>query len=122
MLGVRRADLDLDAALVTVEQQRQLSRTGAHLIGPPKTEAGRRTVSIPSALIDDFRRHVDAFAQPGDDGYVFTGVKGGPLAPHVLQKAWDGSRCQLGLDGVHLHDLRDLAGTLPPAPVPAPRS
>lgn len=112
MLGMRRADLDLDAALVTVEQQRQLSRNGAHLVGPPKTDAGRRTVSIPSALIDDLRCHLDAYAQPGHDGYVFTGVKGGPLAPHVLQKAWTNARTQLGLDEVHLHDLRHLAGTL----------
>lgn len=112
MLGMRRADLDLAAALVTVEQQRQLSRNGAHLVGPPKTDAGRRTVSIPSALIDDLRCHVDAYAQLGDAGYVFTGVKGGPLAPHVLQKAWANARSQLDLDDVHLHDLRHLAGTL----------
>ncbi len=112
MLGMRRADLDLDAAVVTVEQQRQLSRNGEHLVGPPKTDAGRRTVSIPSALIDDLRCHVNAYAQLGDDGYVFTGIKGGPLASHVLQKAWANARGQLGLDDVHLHDLRHLAGTL----------
>jgi integrase len=64
------------------------------------------------ALLDDLRRHVDAYAQPADDGYVITGVKGGPLAPHVLQKAWATVRSQLGLDDVHLHDLRHLAGTL----------
>ena len=67
---------------------------------------------IPASLIDDLRRHVDHFAQPGDDGYVFTGIKGGPLAPHVLQKAWAEARAELGLDEVHLHDLRHLAGTL----------
>ena len=78
MLGMRRADLDLDAAHVTIEQQRQLSRNGAHLVGPPKTDAGRRTVSIPSALVGDLRCHVDAYAQPGEDGYVFTGVEGRP--------------------------------------------
>ncbi len=61
---MRRADLDLEAALVTVEQQRQLSRTGTHLIGPPKTDAGRRTVSIPSALLDDPGRRVAAYARP----------------------------------------------------------
>ena len=39
-------------------------------------------------------------------------MKGGPLAPHVLQKAWANARSQLDLDDVHLHDLRHLAGTL----------
>jgi integrase len=47
ILGMRRADLDLDAAFATIERQRQLSRNGAHLVGPPKTDAGRRTMSIP---------------------------------------------------------------------------
>jgi integrase len=112
MLGMRRQDLDLDAQLVTIEQQRQLSRNGTHLVGPPKTDAGRRVVAIPSALVDDLRHHLDRYAQPAENGYVFTGAKGGPLAPHVLQKAWDKARTQLGLDDVHLHDLRHLAGTL----------
>ena len=112
MLGLRRRDLDLDAGVVCVDQQRQLSRNGTHLVGPPKTDAGRRAVSIPASLIDDLRHHVDHYAQPGDDGYVFTGTKGGPLAPHVLQKSWAAARAQLSLDDVHLHDLRHLAGTL----------
>jgi integrase len=112
MLGMRRRDLDLGAGIVCVDQQRQLSRNGTHIVGPPKTEAGRRVVSVPASLIDDLHRHVDHFAQPGDDGYVFTGTKGGPLAPHVLQKAWAEARAELGLDDVHLHDLRHLAGTL----------
>jgi integrase len=112
VLGMRRRDLDLGAGIARVEQQRQLSRNGTHLVGPPKTDAGRRNVSIPTSLIDDLRRHVDHFAQPGDDGYVFTGIKGGPLAPHVLQKAWCAARAELGLDQLHLHDLRHLAGTM----------
>jgi integrase len=112
ILGLRRRDLDLDAGVVCIDQQRQLSRNGTHLVGPPKTDAGRRTVSIPASLLNDLRGHVEHFAQPDDDGYVFTGVKGGPLAPHVLQKAWAEARAEGGLDHVHLHDLRHLAGTL----------
>lgn len=112
MLGLRRRDLDLDAALVDIGQQRQVSRNGSQLVGPPKTDAGLRQVSIPSALLDDLRLHVDEYAQAGDDGYIFTGVKGGPLSPGVLQTAWAKARHQLDLDHVHLHDLRHLAGTL----------
>lgn len=55
MLGLRRRDLDFDAALVDIGQQRQLSRNGSQLVGPPKTDAGIRQVSIPSALLDDLR-------------------------------------------------------------------
>ena len=59
-----------------------------------------------------YEHHLDAYAQPGDDGYVFTGQKGGPLAPHVWQGAWEKARTEVGVPEIHLHDLRHLAGTL----------
>jgi hypothetical protein len=80
--------------------------------GPPKTDAGRRTIAIPAAVVDDLRRHLHQYAQAGSDGYVFTGEKGGPLAPHVLQKEWARAREAVGVEHLHLHDLRHLAGTL----------
>jgi integrase len=46
------------------------------------------------------------------DGYVFTGEKGGPLAPHVLHGAWAKARAEVGLPNLHFHDLRHLVGTL----------
>lgn len=112
LLGLRRGDIDLDGHEITIARQRQLDRHGTHLVGPPKTDAGRRTLAIPAALVADLRDHLDAYAQPGADGYVFTGHKGGPLAPHVLQDAWTKARAEVGLPGLHLHDLRHLAGTL----------
>lgn len=83
-----------------------------HLVGPPKTDAGNRTLAIPSGLIDALRLHLDEHAQPGDGGYVFTGHNGGPLAPHVLHDAWSKARTEVGLPHLHFHDLRHLAGTL----------
>jgi integrase len=50
--------------------------------------------------------------EPGDDGYVFTGHKGGPLASCVLDTAWQRARAEVGVPELHLHDLRHLAGTL----------
>lgn len=104
--------LDLERNEITIAQQRQLDRHGNHLVGPPKTDAGCRTLAVPAALADDLRTHLDGYAQPGADGYVFTGEKGGPLAPHVLQDAWAKARAEVGLSGLHLHDLRHLAGAL----------
>ena len=40
------------------------------------------------------------------------GEKGGPLRPGVWQKEWDRARQSVGLDDLHLHDLRHVAGTL----------
>lgn len=112
LLGLRRCDVDLDAREVTVVQQRQLDRHGGHLVGPPKSDAGRRTVTVPAVVIDDLRQHLTTYAQPDPEGYVFTGHKGGPLAPHVLQDAWADARSEVGVEHLHLHDLRHLSGTL----------
>lgn len=112
ILGLRRGDVDLDRCEIAIVRQRQLDRHGNHLVGPPKSDAGRRVLAIPEVLVDDLRGHLDAHGQPGDDGYVFTGQKGGPLTPHVWQGAWEKARTKVGVPEIHLHDLRHLAGTL----------
>lgn len=112
LLGLRRRDVDVEQLTITVAQQRQLDRHGRHLIGPPKTDAGCRTVAIPMTLAALLEQHLETYSQPDDDGYVCTGQKGGPLAPHVLQAAWLKARAEVGLPELHLHDLRHLAGTL----------
>jgi integrase len=40
------------------------------------------------------------------DALVFTGERGGPVRPHVLQKAWVKATKATGLTQFHLHDLR----------------
>lgn len=112
ILGLRRCDVDLDGRAIAVVQQRQLDAAGTHLVGPPKTDAGRRTIAIPAAVVDDLRRHLERYAQGGTDGYVITGDKGGPVTPHMLQTAWARAREVVGVEHLHLHDLRHLAGTL----------
>jgi len=112
LLGLRRRDIDIEQLTISVAQQRQVDRNGRHLVGPPKTDAGCRTVAIPATLAARLKQHLETYSQPGDDGYVFTGQKGGPLAPHVLQAAWTKARVDVGLPGLRLHDLRHLAGTL----------
>jgi integrase len=112
LLGLRRRDVDLERRQISVVQQRQADRHGNDLVGPPKTDAGVRTLAIPAALVSELEVHLDQYAQAGDDGYVFTGAKGGPLTKNVLQAAWAKSRVKVGLPELHFHDLRHLAGTL----------
>lgn len=112
LLGLRRGDVDLDTKVLTVREQRQSAWSGKQLVGPPKTDAGCRSIAIPSALIDELEHHLDRYTQSGDDGYFFTGVKGGRLSPSVWTKKWDQARAQVGVEHIRLHDLRHLAGTL----------
>lgn len=112
LLGLRRGDVDLDAQVLTVREQRQTAWSGQQLVGPPKTDAGRRSIAIPSALVAELQHHVDGYSQPSDDAYFFTGFKGGRLSPAVWTTKWTEARQQVGVEHIRLHDLRHLAGTL----------
>jgi integrase len=75
------------------------------------TDAGRRAVTIPPDLLPDLTVHLDHYVSPDDDALVFTGEKGGPLRPHVLQKAWVRAKEAVGAGPLHLHDLRHAGNT-----------
>ncbi len=112
LFGLTRARVDLLHGLITVAEQYQQLKDGRLVLGPPKTEAGRRTLAVPPPLVAEIEAHLATFAGPGPDGLVFPGEKGGPLRPHVWQAKWDAARRSMGLPGLHFHDLRHVANTL----------
>ena len=69
-------------------------------------------MTLPAAITRELSAHLDTWAAPGSDGYVFTGDKGGPVSEQVLHHRWTAARRSLGLEHVHFHDLRHVAGTL----------
>jgi integrase len=112
LFGLTRARLDLLHKTVTVAEQRQQLRDGTLISGPPKTDAGRRTLTLPAPIIPELENHLAMYGQPGIDGLVFTGDKGGPLRDHVWQTKWGRARRAVGLPNLHFHDLRHVANTL----------
>ncbi len=80
LLALTRRDIDLLHRTVTVRLQRQESRGGRHVVTPPKTDAGRRTLVLPSSLIPEVEAHLAAFVAPEPDAPLFVGVRGAPLA------------------------------------------
>jgi integrase len=112
LFGLTRERIDLLHKTVTVAKQRQQLRDGTVVTGPPKTDAGRRTLVLPEPIIPELEAHLAAFSQPGVDGLVFTGDKGGPLRDHVWQTKWARARRAVGHPELHFHDLRHVANTL----------
>jgi integrase len=106
----RRRHVDLLHARIRTEIQEQ--DTGAGLVASaPKNDSSRWT-TLPEFLVNELVRHLDAYAQPGPDGYLFTGPKGGPIAPVHWYKSFRLAREAVGLPDLHPHDLRHAAGTL----------
>lgn len=111
LLGLERRDLDLVHGTLRVERAMHELDNGMFVVGPPKTMAGQRTVAIPPHLLPQLRVHVETYVAPDRLALVFTGEKGGPLRPHVLQNAWHKARTAVGLPTLHLHDLRHTGNT-----------
>ncbi len=112
LLGLTRRGLDLKAGTVTVVGQVQELARGGHFRGPPKSDAGRRTVAIPQALLPMLATHVSSSVDPGPDVLVFGGVDGKPLRRATFYKAWHAAVAEVGLNDLHFHDLRHTGNTL----------
>lgn len=128
-IALRRRDLDLDGG--TVHITRTATRAdGRKSVGPPKTEAGKRTVAMPQLVVDAIRQHLAQFPVTGRDALVFPGRDGDLLAQSSLyglparverrygreyrKEAFGFTRARevIGKPGLHWHDLRRTAATL----------
>ena len=65
LFGLRREHIDLDDGTVTVEVQRQQLSNGQHLVGPPKSDAGVRTVALPREVVGELADHLASFVGLG---------------------------------------------------------
>ena len=105
VLGLERRDVDLLHRRIHVE--RTAYDVGGRLeLGPPKTQAGRRTVSIPPHVLPTLERHLRGFVGPEASSPLLTGHKRGRLGRHPLNAAWHAAREHLGRPEIHFHDLR----------------
>jgi integrase len=113
LLALRRNDVDLSASVIHVRRKRQQLDSGEVIEGPPKSEAGRRTVALPEPLVDALREHLRQFVASEDDAYVFTSSVGEPIdRNNFRRRIWLHATEDAGLEGLRFHDLRHTAGTL----------
>ncbi len=112
ILALVRERIDFEAGTVAVIEQLQELKRDGYLMGPPKSDAGCRLVSLPDFMMEELSLHLAAYAEPGPQGRLFHGAKGGPLRRAILQRAWDEARAKVGMEHLHFHDLRHTGNTL----------
>ncbi|MEV2277402.1 site-specific integrase [Nocardiopsis sp. NPDC049922] len=119
VVGLRWEDLDLIRGTVRIARQLQSNRGGLVELSP-KSAASRRMVALDHTTTGVLRRHQWHQQQEGEESgqewnpreFVFTGTRGGPLAPERVSRLFRELNTESGLPPVRLHDLRHGAATL----------
>jgi integrase len=113
LFALRRGDVDLLHAVISVRRKRLRLASGEVIEDDPKTEAGKRRVALPTPLVAELERHLATHGGPGPDGFVFTSPTGEPLErSNFRYRVWVPAAASVGLAGLRFHDLRHTAGTL----------
>jgi integrase len=108
--GLRVTDVDLAAGTVTVRRNRvELLETPEAFDADPKTDAGKRTVTIPPHVLPILAEHMTSWA--GRER-VFIGRTGEPMRGDAIRQAFDRARKRVGMEGFRFHDLRHTGQTL----------
>ena len=78
LVGLRRHHVDLAGARVQVVEQ-AAEVAGKIIVNPPKTDAGRRVVTLPQVVVEALVAHLEEYVDPDPDGLVFITPRGAHL-------------------------------------------
>jgi len=107
VLGMQRGDVNLAEATVDIRRTWTTVPTGEVILGPPKTEAGRRTISFPPPFQSVLQDHLDRFVGHDTDAWMFPGEDPSyPNHPRTLNHMWDKVREKIDRPDLRFHDLR----------------
>jgi integrase len=113
-------DIDFDNTVIRVERSLEETKQGL-LLKAPKTEHGKRLVTIDSGTLEVLREHrrqqniVRLSAGLGGAGpkdFVFAQADGSPLHPDRLSSLWWRTRKKLMLPDVSFHSFRHVNASL----------
>ncbi|MFI7146989.1 tyrosine-type recombinase/integrase [Nonomuraea sp. NPDC050022] len=114
VIALRRSSIDLKERTVQVREQLLELDGGEMRLGPLKSRAGRRAVSIPSVIIPSLVEHFALFVDEAEDSFVFLGKRGAFLRGGNFRREarWADALKEMGLLNLHFHDLRHTGNTL----------
>ena len=108
VLGLQWGDFDYEDGTLSV--QRQWTRYGEY--GPPKTQAGIRTLYLPDDLNEALRGLWVIAATDCDGAPIFASSNGTPLGHrNVTRRGFEPARDAAGLVDVTFHELRHAAAS-----------
>jgi integrase len=113
LIELRRKDVHVFGDRMVLKIRRAATRVDNKLvIGPPKTDAGIRDVSVPPHVAEILRGHMKARTGRGPEAFVFTTTRGQRLSTTAFTKAVKAGFASVGKPDMRVHDLRHVGATL----------
>lgn len=112
--GLRVGRLDFLRSTVTIAEQISRGAHGLRVSGPPKSDAGRRTLAAPEPLMAMLAGILARRGLTGadSDAYVFASPDGEPLEySNFRYRRWLPACEAAGVKGLQFHDLRRANAT-----------
>lgn len=113
LIELRRKDVQVTGDRMVLKIRRQATRAGNKLVvGPPKTDAGIRDVTVPPHVAELLGAHMATHTGRGPEAFVFTTTRGQRLSTTAFTKAVKAGYASAGKAGMRVHDLRHIGATL----------
>lgn len=106
VLALQRGDVDLSAGSVRVQRGWTLTENGQTVLGPPKSDAGKRTLFLPPHVQVAIAGHLEDFVGPQRDAWLFPTVGDELVHPRKFARVWERAREAAGHTDPRFHDLR----------------
>jgi len=120
LLALRWRNLDLSSGRLSVVETAYRLGSGEYRIKEPKTLQSRRTVILPSSLVELFKVYrfdqelwrIQLGISLNADDFVFIRPDGSPINPNAISLAFRRIIRKTGLKDIRIHDLRHTHATL----------
>jgi integrase len=118
MLGIRWSNIDLvNGRMKIVETVNSVA--GKIVIGTPKTQKSKRTLKLPSDVVDVLLAHKEkqklehsSLGIRPEKDFVFTSLVGTPINPHKIDDVFNSIISAASLRRIRVHDLRHTHASL----------
>ena len=104
LAGLRVGDLDLARSRLTVQSTLVEATGRPPRLGPPKSRASERTITLPGVVVDAFTQHLEAC--PPVDDMVWTTERGALLRRGSFGRLWRTAVAESVGPPCRIHDLR----------------
>jgi integrase len=111
LFALRRRDVGTGAKTLRVERV-QVELSGEPITyGPPKSEAGNRTVHLPESVAAILAEHLEKYVPTGKDSLVFATESGLPVRGSYRSQMFRKAAHAAGRYDLRWHDLRHTGAT-----------